>query len=221
MGRNGLLDASKCCLLLDHDEYHDTCEMGSATIQKHIIFLAWLDFHLITVDKPHVQLSQCFGRDGYQTFLRPLTYHAYILFIYIEIGKAQIHQFTHTQTAREQHFDDCLIAMSLPFREVDGVLQHIYFCSRQHLRQMLSQHGILQQFRRVVIAPSVQLHKTIETTYATQNTALRIRSDAYFVKCSRKMLQVVQLHIVDGFLFPLKIMQQFFQIAQVSLHRIR
>ena len=29
----------------------------------------------------------------------------------------------------------------------DGVLQHIYFCSRQHLRQMLSQHGILQQFR--------------------------------------------------------------------------
>ena len=60
VGRDGLLDTCRCCLPLDHDEYHHTCQVLAVAVQKHIVLFTWLDGHVAAVVKPIFQFLDGF-----------------------------------------------------------------------------------------------------------------------------------------------------------------
>lgn len=114
VGRNGFGDASLNSLLLDHNKYHGTREVCSATIEEHVVFLSGLDFHEVTVHKPVVQFLDGFGRDGHQAFLGTLAEDADVLFFQVEVAEFQVYQFADAQTTAEQYLDDGTIALAFP-----------------------------------------------------------------------------------------------------------
>ena len=52
VGRDGFLDASLFGLSLNHDKYHGTSEVGTATIKEHIVFFARFNLHQVAIVKP-------------------------------------------------------------------------------------------------------------------------------------------------------------------------
>ena len=115
MGRDGLLNT--CCLGLsfDHDQDHHSCQMLSVAVQEHIVFLAGFDGHVATVVKPEFQFLDGFLGDGHQPLFRAFTHNPHIFLFQIQIRKFQVYQFTHTQSAGEQHLDDGAVTVSFPF----------------------------------------------------------------------------------------------------------
>ena len=172
VGRDGLGDAGLYSLLLDHDEHHHPCQVRSPAVQEDIVFFTGLDVHEVTVYEPVLQFPDGLGRDGDQPFLRTLAEDPDVLFVEVEVAELQVDQFTDAQPAREQHLDDGSVALTFPLAQVDAVFQGIHLLCRQHLGQVCSQDGRLQQFRGVVVTIAVQLQETVERAYTTEDAAL-------------------------------------------------
>ena len=83
VGRDGLRDAGGGGSALDHDEYHRSGEMGTATVEKNIVFLTSFDVHVATGVKPIAQLFDGAGRNGHQPLLPTLADNPQELFVKI------------------------------------------------------------------------------------------------------------------------------------------
>ena len=88
------------------------------------------------------------------------------------MGQSQVDQLTHTQPAREQHFNDGAVAVTLPLAKVDGRFELIHLGCAEHFGQVLAQLWRLQQLGGVVVAEAVEQQKAVERAYTAQNAAL-------------------------------------------------
>ena len=180
--RDGFLYACHCCLLLYHDEYHGASKVGSPSVEKNIIFLAWLYFHVATVIIPQVKLLYGFARNGNKTFLRAFAPDSQKSLIFIDLRKSKVDQFRDTQSARKQNLDDGTVAVSFPLAQVDACLKHIYLLRRKHLWQMLVLYGRLKQFRRVLLHPAVHRQELVEGSDSAKNPCMGRRGNAHVVQ---------------------------------------
>ena len=175
---------------------------------------------MAAVVEPEAELLDGAGRDGHQPLLRPLAHDADEAFVQKEICQTQRHQFRDTQSAREEHLDDGAVAVALPLRQVDGLLQQVHLGGREHLGQVLAQDGRLQQLRRVVVAVAVDHQEVEERAHAAQDAALRARADAYVVESGGEGLQVLKCDVEHVLVFQPEEDEQFLQVALVGLQRV-
>ena len=59
VGRDGLLNTRLHRQPLDHDENHRACQVGTPSVQEHIVFLSFLDVHVATHTEPQPHLFHC------------------------------------------------------------------------------------------------------------------------------------------------------------------
>ena len=111
--------------------------------------------------------------------------------------------------------------MALPLRQVDAGLQGVDLGGGQHLGEVVSQHGRLQQFCGVVVTIAVQLQETIERAHTTEYATLRTGMDADVVQSCGKVLQVFQLHIQGTLALLGQVVQQLLQVAHIGVQRVR
>ena len=50
--RNGFLDACSLSLTFHHNKNHRACEVGTATVEEHIVFLSRLNSHEVAIVEP-------------------------------------------------------------------------------------------------------------------------------------------------------------------------
>ena len=221
VGGDGLRDARLQSLALDHDEDHRAREVMAAAIEEDVILFARLDVEVAAVGEPQLQLLDGFGRDGHEPFLAALAEDADELFVEIKIGEFQIDEFRHAQTAREKHFDDGEIALGFGFGEVDARLQLVHFGGGKHFGQMLADAGRSEKFRGVVVDIPVELQESIEGAHAAQYARLRRRTYADIVQRCGKCFEVFQLHVGHAHLLCFQKRQQFLEIVQIPVDRVR
>ena len=142
-----------------------------------------------------MQLLESHAGDGNEPFLPALAKHTDELLFLKDVAQLQVDQFRNTQATREEHLDDSLVALPLPFRQVDGTLQHIHLLHRQIFGQMFPYLRIRQEFGGIILQVIIQHQVTIEGTNSTQHTSLRTSTHPFVVQGCRKLLQVLQLHI--------------------------
>ena len=195
--------------------------MSTATIQKNKIFLAGLDFHVISVIEPEVQLVDGAPGNGHEPLFRTLAENSDIAIVEEQVRQFQRDEFTDAQAARKQHFDDGAVAVSLPFRQVDARLDLVDFRRREHFWQVFAQVWRLQKFRRVVFDEAVEQQKAVERADAAQNPHLRRRSDAHFVQRGSEMLQVVQLDAEQVLPLAPTIVLQVEKVVLIRFERVR
>jgi hypothetical protein len=189
VGTYGFLNA--CCLheFLDEVEDHDARDFGFSFGEKHVVLVARLDVaHRIAVDEIELELVDCLIRYRYKALLGTFAFHSDEFIFEIEVVESERTEFADSQSTREQHLYDGFVSLSFPFREINGVLQHIDLLWGEYLWQVFSQDRTLQQFRGVILPPAVQFHITEERPYPTQYPALGTRMNTYFMQGSRKML---------------------------------
>ena len=85
VGRDGLLDACRLRLPLDHNEDHHPRQVCPTTVQKYVVLLAGLDVHMLTVVEPEPEFLYGLLRDGHQPLLRAFAHHSDELLVEIEI----------------------------------------------------------------------------------------------------------------------------------------
>ena len=194
--RDGLLYAGIAGVLLHHNQNHRSGEMMAAAVQEDIVLLAGLYvLHGVTVDEPQVELTYGGIGDRHQPLLGALTGDTDELLVEEEVGELQVDELGDTQAAGEEHFNDGLVAPSLPLLEIDGVLYHVNLLRREHLRQVLAQIGTLKEFRGVFVKVTVEHQVAVEGTYAAQYPRLRLWADAHIHECGDKVLQVLKLDV--------------------------
>ena len=198
MGRDGFLNTGSHSLALDHDEYHGSGEMRPTSVEEHIIFLTGLDIHLPTVGKPKFNFVEGFLRDGYETLFRSFAHHSDVALLYEEVAELECDEFADTQSAGKERFDNRPIALPFPFGEVYACLEHIHLTGGEYLWQMSAEHRTLQQFRRIVVTPTVGLHEPKEGSHPTKYATLGAWPDADIVECRSEMLQVGLLYTSDA-----------------------
>ena len=77
---SGLLSQS-----FNHDQDHGAGEMGSPSVQEHIILLTGFDVHPAAVVKPIAQFLDGSWRNRYQAFLPSLSLYPQELLVEIEV----------------------------------------------------------------------------------------------------------------------------------------
>ena len=165
-----------------------------ASVEKDIVLLAGLDFHLPPVVEPQLQLMDGALRDGHQSLLAAFTVDADEALRQEEVAKFEIGEFRDTQSTGEKDFDDGAVAVPFVARQVDTVLQSIHFFGGQIFGQMLWQMGRLQQFSRVHVEIAVQDQVTIERAHTAEDACLRLCADAMVGKHRRKVFQIFEFH---------------------------
>ena len=73
MRRDGFLDSCILCRILNHDKNHRSGKMSTPSIEENIILLSLLDFHLIAVHIPIMQLFDGCFRNRNKSFLASLS----------------------------------------------------------------------------------------------------------------------------------------------------
>ena len=194
--------------------------MSPTTVEKHIILLARLDVHVVAIVEPGVQLLDGALGDGHQSLLAPLSQHAHELLIEIKAGKFQIDEFADAQSAREERLNDGTVAMTLPFREIDGGFKLINLSRGEHLGQMFAYLWRLEQLRRIVVAIAIEEQEVVERTDAAQDAALRTGMDADVVETSCEVLQILQGHFEHIFPFAPKVVEQFLEVTLIGVERV-
>ena len=109
--RDRLLDTRSLSLTLHHDQNHRTREVMPASVEKDIVLLAGLDFHLPPVVEPQLQLMDGALRDGHQSLLAAFTVDADEALRQEEVAKFEIGEFRDTQSTGEKDFDDGAVAV--------------------------------------------------------------------------------------------------------------
>ncbi len=69
MWRDYLLDTCRLGLRFHHDEYHHSREVGTPTVEEHIILLTGFYLHPVSVHKPISQFLDGLVGNGNQPFL--------------------------------------------------------------------------------------------------------------------------------------------------------
>ena len=112
--------------------------MRTTAIQKHIVLLAGLDDHLVTIVKPVPQFTDCLLGDGHQPFLIALSDHSDVTFLQIQVTELEVNEFRHPKPTGKKHLDDGEIALPFFLRKVYGSLKLVNLFRGKHFRQMLA-----------------------------------------------------------------------------------
>ena len=220
VGRDGLLDARGDGLPLDHDEDHGTREVVAASVEEHVILLARFDLHLLPVLEPEFQLMDGTVGDGYEAFLVALAYDAHEVLVEVEVGEFEVRQLRDAQSAGEECLNDGAVALSLVALQVDAVFEPVHLLRRQIGRQVLRQHGRLEELRGVDLEEAVEGEVTVEGADAEEDAGLRARSDGVFVERGGKLLQVFELHLQRRQMALLEEAHVIAEVVLVSLLRV-
>ena len=92
VGRDGLLDACSCGILLYHNMNHDAREVRTASVEEYIVLLAGLYLHPVAVLVPQMQLMQGALRDGYEALFVALAGDTDVAFLLVYLRQAQAYQ---------------------------------------------------------------------------------------------------------------------------------
>ena len=152
--------------------------MASATGgDKHIVLLFGLDADVAAGVKPVVQFVYGTVRNGNEPLFVAFAGDADIpLFVLEEqVGKAQIADFAHPQSATVKQFYHAVVALSFGQRQVDGGQNALHLIEREHLRQVSRQTWTFEQFGRVLRHMAVELQKAVERAHPAQHTRHRAR----------------------------------------------
>ena len=121
VGTYGFLNTCSLHEFLDEVEDHDARDFGFSFGKKHIVLVARLDVaHRIAVDEIELKLVDCLIRYRYKALLGTFTFHSDEFIFEIEVVESECTEFADSQSTREQHFDDCLVALSFGFGKVDA-----------------------------------------------------------------------------------------------------
>ena len=85
---------------------------------------------------------------------------------------------------------------------------------------MFANLGRLQQFRRVVLAITIELQESEERAHAAQDAALRTGIDADVVQTCRKCLKVFECHFSHVLPLSFQIVEQFLEVVLIGVERI-
>lgn len=112
VGRDGLGDACSLCQLLDDSEDHHTGELGTAAVQKEIIFVMRFDDHLVAALQPETYLLDRDGRQRHKTLFASLAIDTHVAKVEIDIRQFQVDQFGDTETRAIEGLYDGEVAVS-------------------------------------------------------------------------------------------------------------
>lgn len=110
--RDGFGDACRLSELFDHGEDHDTSQLGSAAVEKEIIFVMRFDDHLAAALQPEMYLLDRDGRQRHKTLFASLTIDTHVAKVGIDIRQFQVDQFGDAETRAIEGLDDGEIAVS-------------------------------------------------------------------------------------------------------------
>ena len=221
VGRDGLLNACLGHQVFEHEEDHDASErfLATETDEDEVLELGG-DGQLVAVGEVELQFVDGLLGDGHQTLLGAFAFHLDELVVEEEVAQLQVDQFADAQAAREEGFDDSLVAVTLGLAEVDDGFDGIDLIDGEHIGQMLRFFGKFEQFGRVHFEHIAEHQEMVETPHSRQNAREGGGMDAEVEHECGEVVEVFQLNSHEVLAFIGDEAQELVEVAHVGINRV-
>ena len=198
VGRYGFAHSGSFGRVAHDRKNHLASQVCAAAVQEQIILLA--GFYgvaaLFALSQIKQSLLNSIGTHGYHALLAALTCDGEESIVERHPAPLKRAQFAHTQARAVEQLKHRTVAPPGGLGQVHGIHHGINFINSQHLGQMASNHGCVQQLRGVCCHDTLKQQKSVERPHPGQHTRLRARSYSGFVECRQESRQVGRRGIV-------------------------
>lgn len=163
VGRDVLTDARRLYRLLKEHEDVVAAEVCTVAVEEDVLVLARLgrDVGSDGADVGEQQI-QGVGVDGHPPLLGALAEDKEALFLGIDVGEFEVHQFGDTEATAVEHLDNDVVAFLVGAASVEGGLDTGDVVVGEHIGKMLRSNRHVEQFGGVVVHGVTQLQHAVE-----------------------------------------------------------